>query len=81
MQLSRFTSHAASSSLAAAVRTRTTGEARPQDDDPIQLPESYLRAIERLEAMPENQSGTDKAWVERAIAGWRDHYARAVRIR
>jgi hypothetical protein len=48
---------------------------------PIQLSETYRRAIERLESLPENQSGADKTWVERAIASWRTHYARAVRVR
>jgi hypothetical protein len=26
---------------------------------------AYLRAIERLESLPQNQSGADKSWVER----------------
>jgi hypothetical protein len=42
---------------------------------------SYRRAIARLESLPENQSGADKTWVERAIADWRKHYASAVRVR
>jgi hypothetical protein len=63
------------------VRTRTTRSARPRRDEPIELEASYRRAIERLESLPETQSGADKTWVERAIAGWRAHYARAVRVR
>ena len=47
----------------------------------MRLSEQYQRAIERLESMPENQSGADKTWIERALAGWRAHYARAVRVR
>jgi hypothetical protein len=60
-------------------RRRRSGRAR--HDEPIEVTESYRRAIERLEALPENQSGADKTWVERAITSWRAHYARAVRIR
>ena len=48
---------------------------------PARLENAYRRAIERLESLPENQSGADKTWVERAIAEWHDHYARAVRVR
>jgi hypothetical protein len=59
------------------VKTQSAGRPRSQ----IKLGESYRRALERLEAMPENQSGADKTWVERAISRWRDHYARAVRVR
>jgi hypothetical protein len=45
------------------------------------LGERYRRAIERLESLPENRSGADKTWVERALASWQAHYARAVRVR
>jgi len=48
---------------------------------PIEVGEAYRRAVERLESLPENQSGADKTWVERAIASWRAHYARAIRVR
>jgi hypothetical protein len=34
------------------------------DHEPI-LDEEYLRAIEYVESLPENQSGADKAWVHR----------------
>jgi len=46
---------------------------------PIELDEAYLRAVKKLESLPQNQSGADKSWVERAIRSWRDHYARASR--
>ena len=39
----------------------------------------YLRAISKLESLPQNHSGADKSWVERALRAWRDHYARATR--
>jgi len=31
------------------------------------LTEEYLRMVEEVEAAPENQSGTDKTWVETAL--------------
>ena len=55
--------------------------ARARHPGPIEVGEAYRRAVERLESLPENQSGADKTWVERAIAGWRAHYARAIRVR
>ena len=54
---------------------------RRRHNDPIKLGKRYQRAIERLESLPENQSGADKTWVERAIVAWRAHYARAARVR
>jgi len=55
--------------------------ARARHPDPIEVGEAYRQAVERLESLPENQSGADKTWVERAIASWRAHYARAIRVR
>ena len=54
---------------------------KPSPEPPMVLSEEYLRHIEIVEALPENQSGTDKTWVERAIRAWNEHYAKAVRIR
>ena len=34
----------------------------------VRLSRDYLRRIARLEAMPENASGTDKTWVHKAHA-------------
>ena len=45
----------------------------------IKLDEAYLRAVKKLESLPENRSGADKTWVERAIRDWRAHYARVSR--
>ena len=61
-----------------APRRRPPPARRP---GPIEVGEAYRRAVERLESLPENQSGADKTWIERAIAGWRAHYARAIRVR
>ena len=44
---------------------------------PIELDEAYLRAVRKIESLPQNRSGADKTWVERVIRRWRDHYARA----
>lgn len=36
--------------------------------------EGYLELVRRAEALPENQNGADKSWVDRADAAWREHY-------
>lgn len=48
---------------------------------PAQLSTEYLRAIARCEALPENQNGSDKSWVERSRREFRQHYARVKRVR
>jgi hypothetical protein len=45
----------------------------------VRLPPEYLRALEAVERHPDNQDGTDKSWVWRALKRNRDHFARAVR--
>ncbi|MGH9312896.1 MAG: hypothetical protein ACRD09_03685 [Vicinamibacterales bacterium] len=45
----------------------------------VALDEAYLRAVERVEAMPENQSGADKTWVSDAQRQFREHFRRARR--
>ncbi len=49
------------------MRTRRIRLPRPRPGETIELGENYRRAIERLESLPENQSGADKTWVERRI--------------
>jgi len=63
------------------MRAATKGGGRSREHRAIDLDEAYLRAVERLEDLPQNRSGADKSWIERALRSWRDHYARAVRIR
>jgi hypothetical protein len=46
---------------------------------PVTLDAAYLRAVERVEALPENQSGADKTWVWEVIERDRGHFARARR--
>lgn len=46
---------------------------------PVTLDEAYLHAVERVEAMPENQSGADKTWVSHAQRQFREHFRRARR--
>ena len=55
--------------------------ARARRGRPIRLDAAYLRGIAKLEALPENQSGADKGWVERAIRSWRELCRKAVRVR
>jgi hypothetical protein len=53
----------------------------PLETRPVVLSEDYLRAVEQVEALPENQDGADKTWVERAQREFREHYARARQVR
>ncbi len=48
---------------------------------PAALSAEYLRAIARCEALPENQNGCDKTWVERSRRQFREHYAQAKQVR
>ena len=45
------------------------------------LSDQYLAHIERVEALPQNQSGADKSWVWTVAARDRNHFARARRRR
>lgn len=47
----------------------------------LSLSDAYQRAIRYAESLPENQPGSDKAWVESSLQEYRAHYARAVRVR
>jgi hypothetical protein len=38
---------------------------------PVVLTEEYLRLVERAERLPQNRPGSDKTWVERALAAWK----------
>lgn len=40
-------------------------------EGPVVLSDEYLRLIERVEALPENRPGTDKAWTERVLTSWK----------
>ncbi len=44
---------------------------------PVKLDDEYLRAVERVEALPQNQSGADKTWLSDAQRQFRDHFRRA----
>jgi hypothetical protein len=48
---------------------------------PMDLTGSYLRALERVEALPENREGADKSWVEASRREFREYIARARRAR
>lgn len=53
----------------------------PREVGPVKLTQEYLKAIEYIESLPENQSGADKSWVHRLLIDSRRFYARAVRKR
>jgi hypothetical protein len=48
------------------------------DEKPI-LDEDYLRAIEFVEALSENQSGSDKSWVYRMHSAFQEYCRRTTR--
>ena len=66
-----------------AERSEGDGTARVErEDDPpygFSLAPDYLRRILRLEALPDNTSGTDKSWVHRAHADAIHHLRSAKR--
>ena len=53
----------------------------PLKTRPVVLSAEYLRAVKQVEALPENQDGADKTWVERVMRQSREHFAKARRIR
>lgn len=53
----------------------------PLETRPVVLSEDYRRAVTQVEALPENQDGADKTWVERVVRQSREHFAKARRIR
>ena len=53
----------------------------PLETRPVVLSEEYIRAVKQVEALPSNQDGADKTWVDRAQREFREHYAGARRVR
>ena len=47
----------------------------------VEVDDQYLRAIELAEALPQNQSGSNKDWVSNMDRAFRTHYKHARRIR
>ena len=47
----------------------------------IEVDAEYLRAIELVEALPQNQSGSNKDWVSRMDGAFRDHFKHVKRVR
>lgn len=43
--------------------------------------DSYLEMVRQVENLPENQSGADKTWVERASHAYARHYSNVVRVK
>ncbi len=42
--------------------------------------DSYLEKVRRVEALPDNQNGADKSWVDKATEAYRQLYRGSVRI-
>ena len=55
--------------------------ARVLDADPVVLDDEYLRTIQRLESLPQNQSRADKTWVWESMDAFEQHHRRAVMVR
>lgn len=53
----------------------------PLETRPVVLSEDYIRAVKQMEAVPENEDGADKTWVERVLRQSREHFAKARQIR
>jgi len=51
----------------------------PIETGPVTLSEDYLRMVDEVESAPENRSGADKSWVERARRRFREYFARVER--
>ena len=47
----------------------------------LTLTEEYLRAVKQVEALPADQDGADKTWVETVVRQSLEHFAKARRIR
>lgn len=48
---------------------------------PLALDGAYVRAVEVVDSLPQNQSGADKTWVFNALRQFREYYGSAVRVR
>jgi hypothetical protein len=62
-------------------RTPRFSRATKAKSKPAILSPEYLRDVARCEALPENQDGSDKSWVETARRQFRQHYENAKRAR
>ncbi len=51
-------------------------ELEPVPTGPVQLSARYLRAVQKVEDHPDNQSGADKTWVRKAIRQFLAFYER-----
>jgi hypothetical protein len=62
----------------------STEQALPSDGNNMErtrLSSEYLRLIELVESLPENQTGSDKTWVEVHLRESKEHFEKARRIR
>ena len=49
-------------------------------EGPVVVSDDYLRAIRRLELLPQNQDGADKSWIWPTYEFCRRHFAQFERI-
>ena len=56
-------------------------KARERKIRPVRLKPSYVEAVLRIEALPQNQSGADKSWVERSLTEELGFFSKIRRLR
>jgi hypothetical protein len=59
-----------------ALRRLDEAHAEPVPTGPVELSRFYLAAVDWLESLPQNETGADKTWVERAQAEFARYYER-----
>ena len=57
-----------------AMQALDEAEARRTPTAPVELDAEYFRLLAYVESLPENASGTDKTWMERARREFREYY-------
>ena len=56
-------------------------KARERKMGPVRLKPAYVEAVLRIDALPQNQGGVDKSWVEQAWRSEQQLFANVRRIR
>ena len=64
--------------MASTEKVRRSLGTRPET---TKLSDEYLRLIEAVESLPENQNGSDKTWVEAHLREAKEHFDKARRVR
>ena len=45
------------------------------ESGPVELSDGYRKLLALVDALPENQSGVDKSWVEKALREYRRYHS------